>query len=62
MAHLHRQFPDNIKVILADDGSLDGRVRHYEREFKSKSNPNGIPAWKVCSYVWDREGQDLKLG
>lgn len=47
MAHLHRQFPDNIKVVLADDGSIEGIDRGYKQELKSKDNPHGIPAWKV---------------
>lgn len=49
MAHLHRQFPDNVKVVLADDGTIGDIPENHLDYLKSKNNPHGIPAWKVSS-------------
>ncbi|KLT39212.1 hypothetical protein CC85DRAFT_288771 [Cutaneotrichosporon oleaginosum] len=65
MAHLHRQFPEYIRVVLADDGSLEGGppvTKLMMENIKTKDNPNGVPAWKFFRFSFFPNGLSTIVG
>ncbi|BEJ12708.1 hypothetical protein CspHIS471_0211680 [Cutaneotrichosporon sp. HIS471] len=65
IAHLHRQFPDYVRVILADDGSLDGGLpvtKMMMENLKTKENPHGVPAWKIFRFSFFPNGLSTIVG
>ncbi|GMK59029.1 hypothetical protein CspeluHIS016_0700440 [Cutaneotrichosporon spelunceum] len=65
IAHLHRQFPDYIRVILADDGSLEGGepvAKAMKDNLKTKENPDGVPAWKIFRFSFFPNGLSTIVG
>ncbi|GMK58571.1 hypothetical protein CspeluHIS016_0600130 [Cutaneotrichosporon spelunceum] len=51
VAHIYRQIPDMVKVIIGDDrpGSRFGRPHDY---FRSEKRPDGIPTWKYFRFYY----------
>ncbi|BEI80322.1 hypothetical protein CcaverHIS002_0108510 [Cutaneotrichosporon cavernicola] len=47
--HIHRQIPDLIKVIFADDDDQNSKTLPF---MKSEKNPHGIPAWKMFRFSY----------
>lgn len=50
VAHVYRQIPDMVKVIIGDDaGGRYGKPQDY---FKSDARPDGFPAWKFFRFYY----------
>jgi len=60
-AVFYKLFPDLVKLVLMDSKDTFGCYRNVHNCAVSKSNPTGIPPWKVFSFhFWS--GSDNPLG